>query len=334
MLWQLTRHIITNNQKGIREVLEQLSEEKDEQVINETINYAKTNDTSLLLYETLLELGKENTPLARQLEPHATDTLRRAAYSDQLLMKTIGLLEENNIQYVIFKTFNTIKSIDVDIDLLINPWDYWRTIRLLLKHGYIPIDDIHKTYATGLMIKKNPIILDLHTEITILGIPYITRRTLFKNRTLYTHQSTSGAKLQVYTANKPAEALARIAHGVIKEAEFKLDDLAIIHQTTRTHPRQLEELAIQEALQPAYKTYRQLIETHLNTTSKTNHNPKTTPSLPPYKTSRTKTITTLLHRLTKRGEIHLTLKATRNIWYPRNAAHIGHLLINQLKHTK
>jgi hypothetical protein len=93
-----------------------------------------------------------------------------------------------------------------------------------LNSGFSLIDDTRKKYATGLIIKGNPIILDLHTDLTVAGVSYLKPELIFK----YTVERSimlGDRKLTIHTPDDMLEAIIRVLHSLVKEAELKLNDI-------------------------------------------------------------------------------------------------------------
>lgn len=93
-----------------------------------------------------------------------------------------------------------------------------------MNSGFSLIDDTRKKYSTGLIIKENPIILDLHTDLTVAGVSYLKPELIFK----YTVEKSidlGDRKLTIHTPDDMLEAIIRVLHSLVKEAELKLNDI-------------------------------------------------------------------------------------------------------------
>ncbi len=301
------------------------------------VRVIRENDAAPLISEYFPEYIET---LGHRVSAILRDNEARKMYRDELLVKTIDLLRQHGIDYVVFKTFNSIGSIDVDIDLMIHPWDYWDTIRILLNNGFYAIDDLSKTYATGFMINGNPIVLDLHTQLTILGIPYVSHEYIFRNRKWARIESKEFGVINVKSTGPIREALIRIAHAIIKEAEIKLDDVFTVHEAfsnTSLRERICHDIEA-EGLEPTEYYYSRTLLERLGIEYRCRVSEDkscltmgwSSSHLPPYRLSRIVTLTSLLHRLMSRGEMYKLGVIPKNLLYRRNAAHIGHLLVEAL----
>ncbi len=300
------------------------------------------NDIAPLIYNLFNDLI-EKYSFSNKIISLLRNNKEREKYRDELLVKTIDLLDSNGFDYVVFKTFNNIGTIDVDIDLMIHPWDYWDVVNILLENGFYAIDDLSKTYATGLMIHNNPIVLDLHTMLTVLGIPYVSHEHLFRGRKWVKINSKEYGRISVKATGPISEALVRIAHAVIKEAEIKLDDVftvAPIYLDKNLESKLCKDLA-SESLEYAGAVFTYVIMDSLAISGECMRKELAkhlvglglagkASIIPPYNFSRTASIIALLHRLIVRSEIYMLSVIPRNVLYRRNAAHIGHLFVKSI----
>ncbi len=137
-----------------------------------------------------------------------------------MLGKVSDLLMRNNVEYVVIKTINPSRSIGVDIDVLINKRDYWRVVKLLISNGFKLIDDPRKIYEVGFLYDSNPIILDLHTDLTVGGVSYLDPKIVFSNKRTIVYYG-----IELYVPNPEIDALIRSLHSVIKEGVLYLRDV-------------------------------------------------------------------------------------------------------------
>ena len=305
--------VSAGKRREARRVLARLVEEKG---VGAVEAWALRNDIAYTVRELALEAGLDE--LAERLEKSAERVEEAARHTAELMELVDKTLARGGIGYTVFKTFNRIGRVDVDVDMIIYPKDYWQALRLLHGAGLKPIDSVKKTYATGLMAPGNPIVLDVHTELTVLGIPYIDNTILLENNERKTHKLPGGHLVEAYTATPLADTVARIGHAIIKEAEIKIDDVTeTIHVTTR-HRKTLRKILEAQGIPEAYNEYLKALLQALK-------NMKT-----PLRLDRRKSIELIIARITRRHQPVLLLEAALNLRYPRNAAHIAHLALNTL----
>jgi len=343
VLRYLTKVLVSGDLDNLRDLLGLLAKSCDRGMVDSVLQYAKRNGVAHVLYRALVEEGAACSELAKDLVAEAEVVYRNARYRDELLHLLVEVLEDGGIDYAVFKTFNELGIVDVDIDIIVRREVYWDTVRRLISRGFKPIDDLSKTYATGFMVRGNPIVVDLHTEVTVLGVPYVDSKTLFKHRVRARYRSSSGNSINIYTLDTPAEALVRVAHAVIKEAEIRVDDVSEVLKAIENHPVELVELAEEEGLEPALLLFMEKVSSEIGYNLRKFENLSSrraqgilrgvtarSEGVPPYRIPRLASLEALLHRVRKRGEIVLLLKAAGNLRYRRSAAHIGSLLMRRL----
>jgi len=335
----LTKALVTEDFKKLEYLLEYIYSHDDKSLANYIIEYAERNSLAHLFHKILDEKKFVNNELTRSLNFKARFIYEYRNYFNELLQRLVEILDREGFEYIIFKTFNNLDVIDVDIDIIIHPESYWDVVKTFLNRGFKPIDDLEKTYATGFVYEKNPIIIDLHTEITVLGVPYVSRETLFKHKVKTRYKALNGDFIDIYVLDDIAEALVRIAHAIIKEAEIKIEDMSMVYKAVKESPDELLKLIRAEELIPALTCFMRnvedVFEARFKSLNEDEENilwtlscPKSEKSyMPPYRLSRTISIVTLFHRVYKRNELHILLKAIGNLKYRRNVAHIGSLLL-------
>jgi hypothetical protein len=339
----LTKTLVTRDFEQARNLIESLAKSYNGDCPDILVQYAKRNGLAHIFYEVLQERGFANTKLAKALAIDAYLIYRRRKHRDELLLNLVEVLEENGFDYVIFKTFNDLGIVDVDIDFLIRPEEYWNVVNTFLRDGFKPIDDLKKTYATGFMYGKNPIILDLHTEVTVLGAPYIDTEKLLEHKVRIKYKTESGEPINLYVLDIATEALARVSHAIIKEAEIKIEDISEVLKASEKCPSKLKKLVEEENLSPALQIFTTKVRNELGLSfHEINGSSSSFASralqnmahggegLPPYRLSRFLSIATLLYKMQRRKQVNLALKMISSIKYRRNAAHIGGMIAKKL----
>ncbi len=299
-----------------RHARRRLEELLDNGCLAELVEWAISNDAAPLLYELGLEastrLGGE---LAEKLRGAVEEALENARQMAGLIRVVDQALEARGVDYAVFKTFNRVGRIDVDVDLVVKPRDYVRAIRALRAAGLVLVDDVSKTYATGLMLPGNPIVLDLHTQLTVLGVPYLDASILFIGRERRGVELVGGVEVEAWTAAPLPDTVARIGHAVVKEAEVRLDDatetLRVVLEKERIVAGILEKQGLSRALRAFLRALTAILAT----------------GYAPARLSRVESVAALLERIVGRGEPVYFARAARNLGYARNAAHLAKMLL-------
>ena len=344
LLKHLTKMLVTGDLEEAGDLIGLLARSHDRDLMNQLIQYARRNRVSHILYETLVEKGLANSELAGILAVDAGTIHESACHRDKLLSLLVEALEEGGVDYVVFKTFNDLGVVDVDIDIIVKPESYLDAVKILLEKGFKPIDDLSKTYATGFMVKDNPVIVDLHTDITILGVPYVRRETLFSHKVRINYKAKCGCPFNLNILDTHAEALVRIGHSVVKEAEIRLEDISEVLKAVKEKPSELKKLVEAEKLNLALLFFTEKIKSELGISMEALEGDDEARALgvlrglvtrsedaPPYRLPRLTSIITLLHRIHEMREDYSVLRILSNIKYPRNAAHIGRLLLKRVR---
>jgi len=318
--WSLLRSLIVSvaldrpeHSKSLaRELLGNCTD--DQRVVDWTLR----NDVALLfsgLTESFDGVRGEGVEALRRA---AEDAYTRARHMANLVETVSATFEEGGIEYAVFKTFNRAERIDVDVDVVIDKGVYWEAVRLLTKRGFKPVDDVTKTYATGFMLPQNPIVLDLHTEITVLGLPYFEAELILRNRVKAGHV-LGGIEVETYTAKPHVDAALRIAHAVIKEAEIRIDDVTEVLNALILNSSGVEDIAKKSrSLRTSYKLFLQMLETVLISLEL------------PHKLSEVGRLKALADLVLSLGPRRV-LEALTNLRYRRSAAMVGKAVIRAVK---
>jgi len=286
----------------------------------QVIDWILRNDVTLLFSELTDGFNGVKGKGVEALRRAAEDAYTRARYMAALVEIISTAFEEEEIEYAIFKTFNRAERIDVDVDAVIDRRMYWKAVKLLMSKGFKPVDDVAKTYATGFMLPNNPIILDLHTEITVLGIPYFEAELTLRNRAKTKH-ILGDIEIETYTAKPHVETALRIAHAVVKESEIKIDDVTEVLNALTLNASEVEEVVEKSrALRTSYKLFLQALETVLTSLEL------------PHRLSEAKRLKALVDlALSLRSP--KVLEAFMNLRYKRSAAMVGKAIIHAVEHS-
>ena len=174
--------------------------------------------------------------LMKLLEKQIIEIEKLRSDRDELLVKLCAIFRESEIDYVVFKTINKSGAVGVDIDVMIDYDEFERSTRLLQAHGFRAIDDLSKKYATGFMFGNNPTIIDLHTELAVLGVRYLSSFPLLSSKKKISYLPAGGGEpFELYLPNEVTDAIVRMSHSIIKEANMTVDDIiepldAIAHE--------------------------------------------------------------------------------------------------------
>jgi hypothetical protein len=191
----------------------------------------------LLASETMTNLSFSNSNfeiLKRALGEELAKSRELELKRDFIIRGLTELLSGSSIDHIFFKTFNPFGGVGVDVDLIIRRKDFSKCVKLMLENRFVAIDSVSKTYATGFLLAGggNPIIVDLHTDIAILGVSYLSSETLFANKVQINFESKlePGKQLKLYVLNDSAAALVAMAHAIIKEGSIRASDLLEVYQ--------------------------------------------------------------------------------------------------------
>jgi hypothetical protein len=192
--------------------------------------------------------GKVGARLQSEVDAEAAARVRR----DELLRRVTRTLDASETKYAVFKTINKSGAVGVDIDVMIGPADFETAVKGLIDGGFYPIDSLSKRYATGFMVKGNPIIVDLHTELTVMGVRYLPSEFLLeKSREVEVQPSDGSDHFPLRLPNEQRDTVARMAHCVIKEGTLSIGDIIETAQALRDSERPIATLLQSANLQLA-----------------------------------------------------------------------------------
>jgi hypothetical protein len=153
-------------------------------------------------------------------------------HRDRVVIAASSTLKKEAIPYVVFKTYAPSKYVGVDVDLIVPSKYYSKSVSSLMNAGFISIDSIRKKYATGFVMDDNPIILDLHTNVTVAGISYLKTELIFRHTVMEDIKVKDGTS-SVQFLDDQLDAICRALHSLAKEAEIKLCDIFDISAMSR-----------------------------------------------------------------------------------------------------
>jgi hypothetical protein len=309
----------------------------------------------------LINANRLTLPAFRMLEGQGSDiskSLRRGLEGtakkmevagrdrDRQLGKLVDVLTKSGIDYVVFKTFNRTGWVGVDLDLLIVKADYQDCVKGLLAGGYYSIDDLAKEYATGFMSKGNPVIVDLHTQLAVLGVPYFSSEALLADiERSNIKMLDDGGSIEFNRLGETTETVVRMAHAVVKEGIVTAGEVAEVLPGVGREG--VSGLIARENLQLAgsvfgYSAGRAMDEQGFNGIVAFNEGTihglakgmldesLKRPSLP-CRIPANVSVLSLVDRLQAEGELSISLPTVmRNLTFRRNAAYLGHTLLERL----
>jgi hypothetical protein len=281
------------------------------------------------------------------LKPGFDYQIARRFQRDAVLRELVTVLEDAGIDYAVFKTLNSSGWVGVDIDVIIASSNYELCVQALLENGFYSIDDLSKKYATGFMVRGNPIIVDLHTELAVLGVRYISAELLLQNSKSATIEVQGNQGFDSFSfsiADETVEALTRIAHSVLKEGTITLGEL---EEICRVPVASMVNYIDREGLQLSASVFacRSLYlknaeqfagllmfkESILHYLAKdilvnSIHNP-----LPPFRIPAAVCALAFMDRLKNKGELgRCAPRLLYSFKFQRNAAHLGHKLLERI----
>lgn len=308
------------------------------------------NRLTLPAYEMLGGLdGSACHRLRDYLEPTVLRLEDLKAHRDNLLRRLVFLLEDNEVEYMVYKTLNRSGWVGVDIDVLIEPVRFDDCIKTLLGKGFYAVDDLSKRYAAGLMIKGNPIVVDLHTQITVLGMAYLSATPLFegKRRTDYISTGEDGC-FSLNLSNGSSEAVVRIAHSVIKEGSIlvgdfvdvilALSDCLEVRNSLREQHLQFAALVFSYVAfkLAGFDQFTPLLvldgSTDLSVVGNLLYD-SCRSKTPPYRIPLSLRVIALVDHLSKSRELIQIPLSVRNLSYRRSASHLGHQMIAYVRES-
>jgi hypothetical protein len=307
------------------------------------------NRLTLPVYQKLegLDSGRARE-LSEKLKPAVAKLESLRHDRDALIEKLVGVLEAASIDYVVFKTVNKTGWVGVDVDVMIGDPDYDRCVRILRSAGFLSVDDVSKRYATGFMVKGNELVVDLHTKLTVLGLPYFSSDTLLRSAVRVPYVASDGQSgMSVKTASEPVEAVVRMAHSVIKEGQVNAGDIVEVSSAVAERPEALSSLIKEEDLQlatsvfsyvaskafaaEAFEPFVGFYDSPFHGVAKAAVDDSLRRVVLPFAIPVNASILSLLDRLQRRGELSMSIPAVlRNLGYSRNAAHLGRRMLGRL----
>ena len=282
-----------------------------------------------------------NTPpwvreVKKALEPLVLETGVKWLELGLVVSRASEALKRHGVEHVFFKTFNYSGSVGVDADLLIRPEDYVRALKALTSYGFKLVDDPRKRYATGLALPDNPVVLDLHTDLAVLGARYLNPDILHRNKVLM-----SWGDLKVYVARPRADVVVRAVNAIVKEGAITLHDIYEAICTLRSEPNGLVELAEKYGVGEYLKVLLDVaytISDSIRVSNEANklHHSRVSRAITRYIINRFREgiltphiplnlqILALLNVTTKHEKpVKLIVKTIKSIKYPRNTQHLA-----------
>ncbi len=317
--------------------------------VKELSRLIEANRVTVPVYEALSEI---DVPAAGELR----DSLRavylkikeHGRYRDTLLRRLVDVLDGGGVDYVVFKTFNRLGSVGVDIDILINSSSFDLCVGALLADGFFAVDDLAKRYATGFMIRGNPIIVDLHTELAVLGVRYMSPDLMLRNRQRVLFQPSDGStSFSLIVLENTMDTLVRMAHSVLKEGQVTINDVAetlhgfsgnlnLMMKYTNEENLQFAASIFSSAAQhmlneERFKRLMMFDETHTQSIVRRILNDSLMGSLPPFKLPIAVCLLAFFDHLRRNGEICKYLPILiYSFKFRRNAAHLGRKMLERL----
>jgi hypothetical protein len=252
------------------------------------------------------------------------------------------VLSEEDVMHAFFKTPLWFPTWGADADVIVPKELFSDSVSSLMRQGFQPVDDLSKTYETGLVFPGRRIVLDLHTEMAFMGIPYIDRDYILKPERLVWHLlNTSHAEQLIPYIDSIREAVVRIGHSVIKERGVDLIDLAEVARCmSGSRDVLLENLQIQGLhdalslfLMPLMMFWSTVRGGHVSASQKVSDDvyrsaPDGVNHLLPWRVPLPLSLQAMNSRMRMKGDIPGRLPTPlKNLRYRRNAERLGHLLL-------
>lgn len=186
------------------------------------------NRIAVPVYDLLNSLGSRNAQVLKQsLESIIARIQKLERSRDELLGRLSRVFDDAYIDYAVYKTLNSLGYVGVDIDVIIDPSSYDRCVEVLLADGFFPIDNLSKRYATGFIVKGYATIVDLHTELAVLGVRYLSSSSLLRrSQEIEFQPSYASNPFPLKVIDGVVDALVRMAHCVLKEGSITVGDVA------------------------------------------------------------------------------------------------------------
>jgi hypothetical protein len=311
----------------------------------------EVNRIIIPVYEALGKF-EADSPTVHKLTEHLRSRvlgmLELKRHRDALLRRLASVFEHVGMDYVVFKTLNRLGSVGVDVDVIIDPSSYDRCVETFLANDFFSIDDLSKKYATGFMFKGNPIIVDLHTELAVLGVRYMPSDLLLRKRRSVMFQSCDGSEqFPLNVLDETVDALVRMAHCVLKERAVTIDDVAEVSHVFSDDLGLMVSYVEGESLRLAtsifsYIALRSLGAEQFNRLimfdESFSHNLTKNilansihDSIPPFKLPATACMVAFINHLKERGELGKYAPSfIHSFKFRRNAAHLGRKVLERL----
>jgi len=308
------------------------------------------NRLTVPVYEAL---GVVDSPPIRGLRGHLGPMVQRIAERrrcrDELLRRLVEVLDSEGVDYAVFKTLNRLRWVGVDVDVIIDPSSFDTCVEALLAEGFYSIDDLSKRYATGFMVRGNPIIVDLHTVLAVLGVGYMSSDLLMGGRRRIVFKPSDGSdEFPLSLVDETVDALARMAHSVLKEGTVMIGDVAEVSPAVEGDLDLIKGYIDDENLGLAASIF-SYIALHMTRDERFRclivfdggfthglakgilANSVQGSTLPPYHIPVAACVLAFLDALNGRGEIcgHMPL-LMHSLRYRRNAAHLGRKVLERL----
>lgn len=214
---------------ALREGLEDLGAEDVDGVV-ESLN---ENRVTLLVWNLLEDGGFPSDGFRERLRESAEEKDRWRRDRNFVMLRASEVLRREGIDHAFFKTPVRFPTWGVDADVLVPREDYWDCVSSLLKEGFFPIDDLSKTYETGLSLEGKRGILDLHTKISTLDVSYLDEEKLLDPESI---ESRGFEGTSINFLERGWEGVLMVGHSIIKDREIDLVDVAEVLRSLRSDP--------------------------------------------------------------------------------------------------
>ncbi len=178
---------------------------------------------------------------------------------NEIAKMIVNVLTSHSIDFLFFKTFNEYGGIGVDVDLLIPRTKYPECVSALMKSGFYPIDSLSKTYATGFRTGNNPIIVDLHTDLAVLGVQYLSPERLLSHSDTVNiredDQNESSSTFPIRVLEPKMSGIVSIAHSIIKENSIRASDILEVHKAIKLDKESFRSSIESEDLQSSSNVF-------------------------------------------------------------------------------
>jgi hypothetical protein len=242
---------LVGTESDVQELERQLRAVISANEMEKLVRSLNANRVTTSLYQFLSDMDTQGAnEVKSRLRSEVMDVNARKLHRD-ILLRTLGsVLDSSEIEYALFKTFNRAGAVGVDIDVMIALEDFDECVNALTGKGFYSIDNLSKRYATGFMVRGNPIIIDLHTELAVLGIRYLPSDFLLTNKKKVKFFPSDGSDwFSLSILDDAMDSVVRIAHSVIKEGTISVGDIVEILQPLRKERNLVMSCVEAESLQ-------------------------------------------------------------------------------------